>query len=63
MNNQQEINNIFFFNTYSVMNTKWKEKSQFIGQLEKQVQQIKSTWENKEKKITEERDKALDAAR
>ncbi|KAL5022406.1 hypothetical protein ScPMuIL_001561 [Solemya velum] len=33
---------------HSVMNTKWKEKSQFIGQLEKQVQQIKPPGEQGE---------------
>ena len=47
----------------SILNNKWKEKSQFIGQLEKQVQQMKDNWENKEKKLREERDKSVEAAR
>lgn len=49
--------------TYSNLNNKWKEKSQLIGQLEKQVQQMKDNWENKEKKLTQERNKAVEAAR
>ncbi|XP_076112416.1 leucine-rich repeat and coiled-coil domain-containing protein 1-like [Mytilus galloprovincialis] len=47
---------------HSILNSKWKEKSQLIGQLEKQVQQMKDNWENKEKKLTQERNKAVEAA-
>ncbi|VDI26880.1 leucine-rich repeat and coiled-coil domain-containing protein 1 [Mytilus galloprovincialis] len=47
---------------HSILNNKWKEKSQLIGQLEKQVQQMKDNWENKEKKLTQERNKAVEAA-
>ncbi|CAC5362345.1 LRRCC1 [Mytilus coruscus] len=47
---------------HSILNNKWKEKSQLIGELEKQVQQMKDNWENKEKKLTQERNKAVEAA-
>ena len=47
----------------SSINNKWKEKSSVIGQLEDQVQQMKTSWQAREKKLTEERDKSLDAAR
>ncbi|XP_052063495.1 leucine-rich repeat and coiled-coil domain-containing protein 1-like isoform X2 [Mytilus californianus] len=47
---------------HSILNNKWKEKSQLIGELEKQVQQMKDNWENKEKKLTNERNKAVEAA-
>ena len=50
-------------NYFSVLNSKWKEKSQLIGQLESQVGDMKESWEKKEKKLTQERDKALDAAK
>lgn len=48
---------------FSVLNSRWKEKSQLIGQLEKQVQEMKESWEKKEVKLTQERDKALNAAK
>ncbi|KAL4234350.1 leucine rich repeat [Mactra antiquata] len=47
---------------HSVLNNRWKEKSQLIGQLESQVREMKDSWEMKEKKLTQERDKALEAA-
>ena len=34
-----------------------------IGQLEDQVREMKESWDWKEKKLTQERDKALDAAK
>lgn len=48
---------------YNKLNTHWKQKSGLIGDLEERVSQMKTTWENKEKKLQEERDKAVDAAR
>ena len=47
----------------SVLNQKWKEKSSLIGQLEKQVTQMKEFWLSKEVKLVEERDKAVGEAR
>ena len=47
----------------SVLNNKWKEKSQLIGQLESQVREMRDSWEAKEKKLTIERDKSLKAAK
>ncbi|XP_056008134.1 leucine-rich repeat and coiled-coil domain-containing protein 1-like [Ostrea edulis] len=47
---------------HSILNNKWKEKSQLIGQLEKQVTEMRENWESKERKLTEERDKAIQAA-
>ena len=37
--------------------------SQLIGQLEEQVREVKESWDRKEVKLTQERDKALDAAK
>jgi hypothetical protein len=45
-----------------MLNRKWKEKSSLIGQLEQQVMAMKESWEAKEKKVTAERDKAVNAA-
>ena len=47
----------------SLLNQKWKEKSSLIGQLEKQVTQMKDFWLSKEVKLVEERDKAVSEAR
>ncbi|XP_069112362.1 leucine-rich repeat and coiled-coil domain-containing protein 1-like [Argopecten irradians] len=47
---------------HSILNNKWKEKSQLIGGLEKQVQEMRDTWEGKERKLQNERDKAIHAA-
>lgn len=52
----------YFFH-YSVLNNRWKEKSQLIGQLEQQVREMKESWEKKELKLSQERDKALNAAK
>ena len=45
------------------LSNKWKQKSGVISELEKQVSQMTSTWTGKEKKLTDERDRALEAAR
>ncbi|KAK3603812.1 hypothetical protein CHS0354_042814 [Potamilus streckersoni] len=47
---------------HTILNNKWKEKSNLIGQLELQVREMKDNWEAKDKKLTSERDKALAAA-
>ncbi|KAK3086558.1 hypothetical protein FSP39_020173 [Pinctada imbricata] len=47
---------------HGILNNKWKEKSHLIGQLETQVQEMKENWEGKERKLTEERNKAVEAA-
>ncbi|XP_074645238.1 leucine-rich repeat and coiled-coil domain-containing protein 1-like [Tubulanus polymorphus] len=46
----------------TIMQNKWKEKSTMISDLEEQVQQLKTSWENKEVRLQEERDKAVHAA-
>ena len=46
-----------------VLNNKWKEKSNLIGELEGQVRHIRTTWEDMERKLTQERDRAIDTAR
>ena len=46
-----------------VLNNKWREKSNLIGELEGQVRHMRTTWEDKERKLTQERDRAIDAAR
>ena len=46
-----------------MLNNKWKEKSNLISELESQVRSMRGTWEDKEKKLTTERDRAIDAAR
>ena len=53
----------FHCHIFRVLNSKWKEKSQLIGQLEEQVREMKQSWEKKEAKLSQERDKALDAAK
>ncbi|XP_048254923.1 leucine-rich repeat and coiled-coil domain-containing protein 1-like [Haliotis rufescens] len=47
---------------HSILNTRWREKSALIGQLEHQVSQMKDSWEGKEEKLTGERNKAIEAA-
>lgn len=53
----------FYWSVFSVLNNKWKEKSQLISQLEQQVREMKDSWEKKELKLSQERDKALHAAK
>ncbi|XP_050399127.1 leucine-rich repeat and coiled-coil domain-containing protein 1 isoform X3 [Patella vulgata] len=48
-------------NAHSVLNNKWKEKSNLISSLEQQVGQMKQSWEDKEKRLTKERDRAVEA--
>ena len=54
---------IWFIVLLSILNNRWKEKSQVIGQLEKQVTEMRDNWESKERRLTSERDKAIEAAR
>ena len=44
------------------MKTKWQEKSASISGLEEKVKQMKDGWTEKEKKLTDDRDKAVKAA-
>lgn len=53
----------YFVLFHSILNKRWKDKSDLIGQLEQQVHQMKDTWEAKEKKLMKERDEAVDRAR
>ncbi|XP_067932458.1 leucine-rich repeat and coiled-coil domain-containing protein 1-like [Watersipora subatra] len=48
--------------TYRSLKLKWQEKSSSVAALESSVQQMKEGWTNKEIKLTEERDKAIEAA-
>lgn len=45
------------------LSARWREKSDLIGSLEKQVSNMKNTWEEREKRLTQERDQAKEAAR
>ena len=42
---------------------RWENKASAIEQLEGQVMRMKEGWQQKEHKLSQERDKALDAAR
>ncbi|XP_030831439.1 leucine-rich repeat and coiled-coil domain-containing protein 1 [Strongylocentrotus purpuratus] len=44
---------------YRALDNKWKEKGDIIGQLETQVRQVKENFDQREKKLREERDKAI----
>ena len=45
------------------LKAKWQEKSELIGRLEKEVVEMRNNFNEKEKTLTEERDKAIQAAR
>ena len=45
------------------LKVKWQEKSELIGQLEKEVVEMRNNFKEKEKTLTEERDKAIQAAK
>ena len=53
----------FVSNSCRALDNKWKEKGELIGQLETQVRQVKQTFDDKEQRLTAERDKALKAER
>ena len=53
----------FVSNSCRALDNKWKERGELIGQLETQVRQVKQTFDEKEQRLTEERDKALKAER
>ena len=44
------------------MKAKWADKSSSITALEQQVKQMQEGWLEKEKRLLEERDKAIEAA-
>ncbi|XP_071511162.1 leucine-rich repeat and coiled-coil domain-containing protein 1-like [Diadema antillarum] len=46
---------------YRALDNKWKEKGDIIRQLETQVRQVKENFDQREKKLREERDRALQA--
>nr|XP_054748125.1 leucine-rich repeat and coiled-coil domain-containing protein 1-like [Lytechinus pictus]XP_054748126.1 leucine-rich repeat and coiled-coil domain-containing protein 1-like [Lytechinus pictus] len=46
---------------YRALDNKWKEKGDIISQLESQVRQVKENFDQREKKLREERDKAINA--
>lgn len=45
------------------LSARWKEKSELIDKLEKQVTGMQTAWHDKEKTLKQERDKAVEAAR
>ncbi len=52
---------LFFI--YRTLKTKWQEKSELIGKLEKEVVEMRNNFKEKEKTLTDERDKAIQAAK
>ncbi|KAL9975413.1 hypothetical protein ACROYT_G012573 [Oculina patagonica] len=47
---------------HRTLKTKWQEKSELIGKLEKEVVEMRNNFKEKEKTLTDERDKAIQAA-
>ncbi|XP_058131672.1 leucine-rich repeat and coiled-coil domain-containing protein 1 isoform X2 [Dasypus novemcinctus] len=45
---------------YSTLNQKWHDKGELLCHLEKQVKDVKEKFENKERKLKEERDKSIE---
>ena len=45
------------------LKTKWQEKSELIGKLEKEVVEMRNNFKEREKTSTDERDKAIQAAK
>ncbi|XP_005066860.1 leucine-rich repeat and coiled-coil domain-containing protein 1 isoform X2 [Mesocricetus auratus] len=45
---------------YSTLNQKWHDKGELLTHLETQVKEVKEKFENKERKLTAERDKSLE---
>lgn len=45
------------------LKAKWQEKSELIGKLEKEVVEMRNNFKEKEKTLTDERDKAIQAAK
>ena len=45
------------------LKAKWQERSELIGKLEKEVVEMRNTFKEKENKLSEERDKAITAAK
>ncbi|NXJ95063.1 LRCC1 protein, partial [Corythaixoides concolor] len=50
-------------NAYSALKKKWQGKGELLSQLEVQVKQMKESFDIKEKKLTEERNKSLQTQR
>ena len=53
---------LFFLWFNRALKLKWKEKSELIGRMEKEVVEMRNSFKEKEKTLTEERDKAIKAA-
>ena len=51
------------FELNRTLKAKWQEKSELIGKLEKEVVEMRNNFKGKEKTLTEERDKAIQAAK
>ncbi|XP_023373821.1 leucine-rich repeat and coiled-coil domain-containing protein 1 isoform X2 [Otolemur garnettii] len=47
-------------NAYSTLNQKWQDKGELLCHLESQVKEVKVKFENKERKLKEERDKSIE---
>ncbi|XP_053415090.1 leucine-rich repeat and coiled-coil domain-containing protein 1 isoform X1 [Nycticebus coucang] len=47
-------------NAYSTLNQKWQDKGELLCHLESQVKDVKVKFENKERKLKEERDKSIE---
>ncbi|NXP03810.1 LRCC1 protein, partial [Thinocorus orbignyianus] len=50
-------------NAHSALKKTWQSKGELLSQLEEQVKQVKESFDIKEKKLTEERNKSLQAQR
>lgn len=59
-NTQDELQT--FKDSHRALKAKWQEKSELIGKLEKEVVEMRNNFKEKEKTLTEERDKAIQAA-
>ena len=54
---------LFFFLWFNrALKLKWQEKSELIGRMEKEVVEMRNSFKEKEKTLTEERGKAIKAA-
>jgi hypothetical protein len=45
------------------LKNKWQERSELIGRLEQEVKEMRNQFDTKEKKLTEEKDKAIKAGK
>ena len=52
-----------YLSRYRNLKSQWKERSQIIDTLEEKVMKMKENYDNKEKKLKEERDTSLKSAK